>query len=562
MANYKAQATEIINKMEMYARTHGFMVEHFEILDNPSSSYAYNRLEGMVHRDLKVSLTEARHVLHVYHYFRRLSGYDWEYDYCFNEMVDAYNSLVAYRFPKPTPQAEIMAVLQARLDNMYRPQRRVEDLVRVLRRHRPWFDREYYRNEELHPAVFKAWGMAEPADWHRLVLEWPHESKQGAHMVAYTRDEKYGEADRQLALSVTKYLTRHFPTLNANVIRDISAMYTEAEFGIVRTMDEMLEIIKDGPPSCMSGDDDEFGSAGDHHPYEVYDPELGWHMAYVKEGGSYTGRALLNDKDFVRTYRRKTREARHSDTDERLNSWLQAQGYSKASSWVGYSFKRINVRNNCGFLAPYLDGSDKDVEVCNTVLNIVDNGDGDYNCNETGGDADEREACSCACCGYRCSSDNMHSVGYHGDEQVCESCYENEYTVAYGRNGDEYAVPSDDVVEVDGEWYHANYLSDNDIVELHDGSYCKSDDAVYIESQSDYYPADSDLVCYTQAGEHELTADCVQLENGEWCLSDDAWSCDHSGYYYAHDDVTAVETACGKNVHPDHAEHYVLETTE
>jgi hypothetical protein len=378
-------------------------------------------------------------------------------------------------------------------------------------------------------------------------------------MIAYTRDEKYGEADRQLVGTVSKYLTRHFPALNSNVIRDISGMYTEAEFGFVHTMPEMLDIIVNGPPSCMSGEDEEFNESGDHHPYEVYDPALGWHMAYVREGGKYTGRVLLNEKIWVRTYRRKEYSDSYSDTDERLNSWLREQGYSKVDDWVGYSFKLIRISNNCGFLAPYLDGGNKDVIIDCDTLEIVSSGSGEYRCGETNGDAEALNSCTCPHCGDSCDEDDMFSVGRHGDVQVCRSCYENGFTRVYGRRGEEYAVPNDDAIEVGGDWYHDEYLGDNGIVQLHDGEYCGDGDAVYIESQGEWYREDDERVVYTQDGEYELRDDCVELENGEWCLEDEAWCCDHTGDYYANSDVAGVTTMCGKLVHPDHADKYVAQ---
>jgi len=564
MLNYKAQAITIINKLEMYARIHGFSEQHNALLETPNDMYALERLEYVIRHRSSTNRTEDNLVYDVYYYFRRLACYEWTDSAYFDAMRNTYALLNEYRFPPASKvRAEFSRQLEERAHAANQPIALVNMLAKILRKHRPWFNREWHRsNGELHPAVYKAWDLARPANWHQLVMEWPHVSKQGAHMIAYTRDEKYGEADRQLVLSVSKYLTRHFPALNSNVIRDISGMYTEAEFGFVHTMPEMLDVIVNGPPSCMSGEDEEFSESGDRHPYEVYDPALGWHMAYVREGGKYTGRVLLNEKTFVRTYRRKEYDHAYSDTDERLNSWLREQGYSKADDWVGYSFKLIRISNNCGFLAPYLDGGNKDVIIDGNTLEIVRNGSGDYLCSETNGDADERNSHTCPHCGDRCDEDDMFSVGRHGDESVCRSCYENDFTRVYGRRGEEYAVPNDDAIEVNGEWYHAEYLADNDIVELHDGEYCSINDAVYIESQGEYYPAESELICYTQDGEYELRDDCVELENGEWCLEGEAWQCAHTGDYYANSDVDSVETKCGNHIHPDHAEHYVLVTAE
>ena len=563
MLNYKAQAIEIINKLEMYARINRFSEQHNALLETPNDMYALERLEYVIRHRPYTNRTEDNLVYDVYYYFRKLACYEWTESAYFNEMRSQYDSLNMYRFPPASKvRAEFAQHLEERIRAADRPQTLVNTLSRILCKHRPWFNREWCNNSSIHPAVYKAWDLASPANWQQLVMEWPHVSKQGAHMVAYTRDDKYGEADRQLVLSVSKYLTRHFPALNSNVIRDISGMYTEAEFGIVRTMPEMLDIIVNGPPSCMSGEDEEFGASGDRHPYEVYDPALGWHMAYVREGGRYSGRALLNDEMWVRTYRRKEYSDNYSDTDERLNSWLREQGYRKIDDWVGFSFKRIKVSNNCGFLAPYLDGGNKDVIIDGNTLEIVREGNGEYRCNETNGNAEELDACTCPHCGERCDEDDMFSVGYHGDDSVCRSCYENDFTTVYGRNGNEYAVHNDSVIEVDGEYYHDDYLGDNGIVQLHDGEYIHEDNAVYIESQGEHYPAESELICYTQDGEYELRDDCVELENGEWCLEDEAWQCAHSGDWYANSDVDSVETKCGKHIHPDHAEHYVLETAE
>lgn len=556
MLNYKAQAIAVINKLEMYARINRFSEQHNALLATPASLEALDRLEYQL-RKSNNSRTEDNHVYGTYRYFSVLARHNWTESAYFHEMQSCFNDLNAYRFPSAQSKyAEFSRQLDERREAANQPHALVSMLVKILYKHRPWFAREFDRsNGAMHPAIMKAWDLAEPADWHELVMQWPHESKQGAHMIAYTRDEKYGEADRQLTLSVSKYLTRHFPTLNSNVIRDISGMYAEAKFGIVRTMPEMLDIVVNGPSSCMSGEAHEFSASDGHHPYEVYDPQYGWHMAYIKEGDRYTGRALLNDKLWVRTYRGRP-DSRYSDTDERLNSWLREQGYSKADGWGGFSVARINISNRGGILAPYIDGHDRDLEERDSSrLKIVSCG-GEYYCGNTDGSADERNSFTCDCCGTRMSEDDSHGVGRHCDEQVCPDCYSSEYTLVYGRRGEEYAVLNSDAVEVDGEWYHDEWLSDNEIVELHDGEYCRQDNAVYVQSAGEWYLADDERVVYTQAGEHEMRSDCVELANGEWCLTDEAWCCDHTGDYYANDDETGVATMCGKLVHPDHADQY------
>jgi hypothetical protein len=141
---------------------------------------------------------------------------------------------------------------------------------------------------------------------------------------------------------------------------------------------------------------------------------------------------------------------------------------------------------------------------------------------------------------------------------VCSNCYENDYTVVYGRRGEQYAVPNDDAIEADGEYYDPEWLSDNGIVELHTGDYTHSDNATWIESESAYYPSESDDICFTKAGEYELRDDCVELDDGEYCLESDAWCCEHSGEWYEND-VDSMTTKCGKRIHEDYADEYILE---
>lgn len=550
-------AQRLMTYLEMYSRINRFMAEHNAFMAEPDV-FKLRTLSKKVGAGT-ASVKEDTHVIWVYEYYMYLEndkGYNGESRIL--ELRTALNDLNTFRFPRPPTQAYLAGVHRERMERLTSPRNVVVHYARALAG-REWHHREQNRGY-IHNAVFRAWDCAQPDSTEQLVMEWPRVSKQGDHMIAYTRDEKYGEADRQLTTSVGKYLARHFPALSSNVIRDIAALYVEADIEITHDHAMMMEIIENGPGSCMSGESDGFSGCGDHHPYEAYDPKYGWHMAYIKEGNSFTGRALLNDDKWVRTYRGSNRQS-YSDTDERLNAWLREQGYSKAHDWKGYKLARIDVRNDCGFVAPYLDGGSKDVELHRDHLLVVGSGDGEYDCCNTDGNADERNSCSCGCCGNRTSEDELFSVGRHGDESVCLNCYENDYTTVYGRRGEQYAIPNSDAIEADGEYYDPAWLSDNDIVELHDGDYTYRGSVTWIESVSAYYPSDSDDICYTKAGDNEMRDDCVELADGEWCLTDEAWMCEHSGDWYA-DDVDYVTTKGGKRIHPDHADEYILENAE
>ena len=537
--------------LEMYSRINRFMAEHNAFMAAPSMD-TLRVVRNEISRS-RYTVKEDNHVAWVYEYYMYLENdRDYNGEIRLNDLRTALNDLNDVRFPKPPTQAYLAGVHRERMERLTSPRNVVVHYAGALAG-RYWHHREQNRGD-IHNAVFRAWDCAQPDSTEQLVMEWPRVSKQGDHMIAYTRDEKYGEADRQLTTSVGKYLARHFPTLSSNVIRDIAALYVEAKIAITHDHAMMLEVIENGPGSCMSGETEGFDHCGDHHPYEAYDPQYGWHMAYIKEGDRFTGRALLNDDKWVRTYRGSNQQS-YSDTDERLNAWLREQGYSKASDWEGFKLARINTRNDCGFVAPYLDGGSKDVDLHRDHLLVVGSGDGEYNCCNTDGSADERNSCSCSCCGNRTSEDDLCSVGRHGDESVCSNCYSDEYTLVYGRRQEQYSIPNGDAIEADGEYYDPEWLSDNGIVELHTGDYTHSDNATWIECASAYYRSDDDDICYTKAGEYEMRDDCVELHDGEWCLSDDAWCCEHSGDYYENE-IDSVTTKGGKRIHEDYADEY------
>ena len=556
---FKVKATALLMGLDTYAMHGGFYEQHCAVIEEPTpEKLAVLRLR--LGANPNSSRLEDDRLRWVYDY--------WVDFHQYGERVSDYARLLSaaidwrdIRFPSAASRMlkheERFGIYQSR---MVSPEWRMSELATVLRG-RDWHRREQ-DNGEIHPAVIKACHHAWPADLAQLVLEWPRASKEGQHRIAYTRDEKYGEADRQLVLSVSKYLTRHFPALSSDRIRDISARYTEANFRIVTTMPQMLDAIINGPGSCMAKEADYFDRLNDHHPYEAYDPKYGWSMALVTEGSVTTGRALLNDNKWVRTYRRKEdcngERTSYSDVDERLISWLTEQGYQRINGWRGFRLARLHARNSCGFVAPYIDGTSQHVVFHTDYLEIV--ADGEYACNNTDGDADEINGTTCEDCDDRIPEDDGRYFVYRNEDRcVCESCLNNNYTYVIGRRGNQYYVDDNDASEVNGDQYDCNYLDDNGIVAIHNGDYYHTDDVVLIESVSEYYPSESDHICCTEEGEWEMRDDCVVLENGEWCLADDAWCCDHTGDYYAKVDHDYVSTKCGKIVHEEYANQYEVE---
>jgi hypothetical protein len=455
----------------------------------------------------------------------------------------------------------------------------VEAARRILFTTRRWHRREQAETDyEYHAAVRAAIAVCRPADWHLLLLEWPHIADDDKRQIAYTRDERKGEDDRQTMTSVGKYLKRHFPTMSDHVLRDIVALHTphNVAFKFLRTTPEMCSAVDIGPYSCMcarysGGSPDRWTHPQSitygHHPYEVYDHELGWHMAIAMEGNEVTGRALCMDKMYVRTY--KACGEHGSTTDERLDAWLIDQGYRKKGSWeLDTLFKHIPIPRRY-FVAPYIDGNQYHVVIDGAHLRLVDshdldNGDNYYECRNTSG-TPTQETCNtgtsqCEDCDEWIEDDDVCSVGVAEDRCVCENCRENNYTWAYSYRGRERYIPSDNVIYVSDNYYDMDYLSENSIVELHDGDYAHTDDAVYIERLDQYHLVDDCTHC-EHSNEYELSDDCVQLHDGEYAHEDDCWECEHSNEWYL-DDVCSTMTKCGKKIHPAYAWHYAPTTTE
>ena len=419
------------------------------------------------------------------------------------------------------------------MNNLFNVMMQAADIVF---HHRAWFRRET-RKYKLHPVVEAAFEVCNPDDWQQLLLEWPHVSETDNARLAYTRDERAGEADRQTVTTIGKYLTRHFSRMDDHKVRDLAALYgSTAECKFVHTMAEMLFHLKRGPSSCMTGDREHRCEDGTlRHPYEVYDPSLGWHMAVRIELGQTVGRALCCGKTFVRSYKYNP-SGGGSPTDETLEAWLEQQGYDKEYCWDGHKLMHYTVRGG-DTLAPYIDGESKYATLRSGYLVITDDNDAEYQCDNTGGTASENSGTPCEDCGDRVDDGDGYWVGRGEDSMVCQSCCDNNYRYGYGRRGTQYYIPEHDAVWVESqdEYYDDSYLDDNNIVELENGDYEHIDNAVEIDG--DWYHCDDERI--------------VCCDDGEYRLYDDCWQCEESGNWYS-DDEEFVEVD-GKLYHPDHA---------
>jgi hypothetical protein len=435
----------------------------------------------------------------------------------------------------------------------------IQSLIRAIRNtshrdttpeehRRDWHIREQARYD-MHPIIKKAVMLAPPLDWHNLVLEWPHVSvSNDTSKIAYTRNEQHGIDNRQTSTSVGKYITRHFPTLKDHEVRDLCGMYGASVFKITHDPEVMIGYIQKGPKSCMVFDDnDDDYMADEGHPYRVYDPALGWGLAVRMMGGSIDGRALINEKSktFVRSYRRN--DTGYSSADEELQSWLNDQGYRHKRGWdEGTRLRYIPFRKYGQDMptAPYIDGESRIVKVDEyTKTMIIDDG-GEWLCDLTNGEAQEYNSCKCSDCNSRVDEDDLVSTYDGNGDSVCQGCIEDCYYYVYGRREYQYYVHENDMVEVNGTYYHNEYLADNNIVELYDGDYAELDDAVCIDG--DYYLHHDDRIVLCE-------------DTAEYALINDCWMCAIGGNWYASDDpvrLCCTLTQDEITVHEDEIHRY------
>ena len=413
---------------------------------------------------------------------------------------------------------------------------------------RDWHIREQAKYQ-MHPIIKKAVMLAPPLNWHALVLEWPHISvSSDTSKIAYTRNEQHGIDNRQTVTTVGKYITRNFPTLKDHEVRDLCGMYGASTFKISHSMEEMIDLLQRGPRSCMVFDDDDDDDMADEgHPYRVYDPALGWGLAVRIMGFSIDGRALVNEnsKTFVRSYRRN--ETGYSSADEELQSWLNDQGYRHVGGWqLGTRLRYIPFRKYGQDIptAPYIDGQHRNVRVDEYSGTMVIDDNGDWCCDNTNGEPTEVASCRCSDCNSRVDEDDMVSTYDGNGDAVCQGCIDDCYYYVYGRREYQYYVHENHMVEVNGTYYHDEYLADNNIVELRNGDYEDLDNAVCIDG--DYYHCDDEDIVY-----------CEDTE--DYALRDDVWQCYVTDKWYASDDpvcLCCINSQDEITVHKDEIDKY------
>lgn len=391
----------------------------------------------------------------------------------------------------------------------------------------------------MHPVVLNTFDAGYvPRSYETLLFELPKVAEDGVR-VAYVRSPDNAQRDLWTVTTAGKYLRRHFD-MPDHAIRDVVALWEAKSdcsmYFLPKSSDAYVDAVLRGPQSCMRWHPDSNKAL---HPYQCYDPELGWRMAVRVKNDKIVGRGLVYDHPdcgsvVVRTFKAAyddPDEGGYSHADEQLQSWLTTtQGVTKVGEYPdGTLLRYIPHRHNDAFLAPYIDGNTQNVDIDEARGVLVIDSCGSFCCNETDGWVHTSEN-TCSCCGENFPDDECGSreIGYDNYELVCDGCLDNNYVYVYGRRGRQYYVNSDYAVYVDGEHYDEDYLGDNDIYSIEcgsrEGDYAHADDIVTDHEGYVWHVRDiGDEVLYITAGDSEdeyaRTDECtVDDEGNVWLI--------------------------------------------
>jgi hypothetical protein len=396
-----------------------------------------------------------------------------------------------------------------------------------------WHARERQRFEDgsyLLPLFVKC-DWYKPVDGHFL-----HVSKNKPDMVAYTACEEDGLKDRQVRLTVGRYLTRFFPTLLANEVQRCAsehhAHFVEDHVLFATTEEEIEWVFRHGPGSCMTHPVEEYSShynGKPYHPVRVYaGPDTA--VAYIKNlDERVTARSVVWPKRKVYT--------RLYGDETRLATALDKLGYDEGDLDGARLLLRRDSRRSKYVITPYVDSVEyAKIEGDYLVLDT----EGDITMRNTSG-ISEADGVTCDCCERSVRRGDTYTV-YSSERQAETWCDDCRMEDAVYSDYHCYYYESDAVEEWNGDYYLHDWLASNTFVSD------RSDERYSLDSRVE-------VLVRNHAG---------NIVTEEW--SDDeanehAVECDFSGYYYDEDEIVYVEET-GQHVGSNLFERYFFNCDE
>lgn len=293
-----------------------------------------------------------------------------------------------------------------------------------------------------------------PTAWAHLPAirdHYAHVSKDG-QSIAFTSDENKGMIDIQTVMKPGRYLTRFYPELSGDEVRDLAAKVGDAfVVHFAETQEDIIKVYLNGPNSCMSKPLSCYESA--IHPVAVY-AAGDLQLAYMSRNGkpvTYDGFERATDRALVWPDK-KIYGRIYGGGDNRMARALQAMGYREAML-TGARLLKIAHEEGESYIMPYIDGE----------CSVSDHGDhfrigGAINADSTSGVIRLYQGVYCS-----------YTEEYHDEEDMIyindvneywhNSCLDNGDAFHCYGSGEYYSTRNSDYVTTDnGETYELDYF--------------------------------------------------------------------------------------------------------
>jgi len=395
------------------------------------------------------------------------------------------------------------------------------------------FIRDQYQTNEWIKLPFDLYKINSDNLMLTQILHNVHQSEVDPMMIAYYPTLHHLRIKKEIRTKLGKYLSTFREYFNLSEAHIKSCVEAHASF-IQSRKGWHVKFIESNDPqgwidvynksqknprsnqnmSCMTNSDS----------VKVYANDLSvLRLAYMMDHETILARCIVreDEKAWIRVYP----DPNGYPEGRFLLDTLKSLGYEDRSNLNGVFLDAIT--KNHGYIAPYIDfGNDSDPTDQRGSIKTLDGKDyiligyGDqFQLNETDGFANDEESMTCDDCNDRCAESDVVYSEYH-DRTICEDCQEHYY-LAHTRGNEDY-VHQDEVIEVRGEFYIEECLSDYEI---------------YLCEESDtYYP--SDELSYTSRG----------LIHESYCLPIDHEDLDGNNYAHREDVATLSD---GSTCHHD-----------
>jgi hypothetical protein len=184
---------------------------------------------------------------------------------------------------------------------------------------------------------------------------YPHISVVDPEKLAYTPSSEWGEQDRQKRCTLAAFLDAEFKHAPGAERRVVVAELSPARLSFVHDTDEIIDLYKRGPSSCMSHDEGDYSSSV--HPVSVYGGASDISLAVLQTPDVIMARALV--------WQRKKRFARIYAVNEAVRMQMEKALADDGYEYGGFDGARINrIADGYDFVLPYLDRTDTTCHPC------------------------------------------------------------------------------------------------------------------------------------------------------------------------------------------------------